>query len=115
MNGFESNAHCGWGGDSRRRSSSAAADAPELDAQDGHLGGQKRNARAHRPERAVQQQVEHHAHRGRREARHDVGQLAITSDLSQEPLFIAEQFLPFAITPRTDRRSLLPELPQHAP
>lgn len=51
----------------------------------------------------------------RRDARHDVGQLAITSDLSQEPLFIAEQFLPFAITPRTDRRSLLPELPQHAP
>ena len=91
------------------------AGAPELDAQDGRLGGQKRNARAHRPERAVQQQVEHHAHRGRREARHDVGQLAITSDLSQEPLFIAEQFLPFAITPRTDRRSLLPELPQHAP
>ena len=52
---------------------------------------------------------------GRRNARHDVGQLAITSDLSQEPLFIAEQFLPFAITPRTDRRSLLPELPQHTP
>ena len=50
-----------------------------------------------------------------RDARHDFGQLAITSDLSQEPLFIAEQFLPFAITPRTDRRSLLPELPQHAP
>ena len=30
---------------------------------------------------------------GRRNARHDVGQLAITSDLSQEPLFIDEQFL----------------------
>ena len=58
------------GGDSRRRSSSAAADAPELDAQDGHLGGQKRNARAHRPERTVQQQVERHAHRVRRDARH---------------------------------------------
>ncbi len=50
-----------------------------------------------------------------RDARHDFGQLAITSDLPQEPLFIAEQFLPFAITPRTDRRSLLPELPQHTP
>ena len=51
----------------------------------------------------------------RREARHDVGQLAITSDVSQEPLFIDEQFLPFAITPKTDCRSLLSELPQHAP
>lgn len=42
----------------------------ELDAQDGRCGGQKRNARAHRPERAVQQQVERHAHRVRRDARH---------------------------------------------
>ena len=46
------------------------AGAPELDAQDGRLGGQKDNARARRPERDVQQQVEHHAHRGRRDARH---------------------------------------------
>ena len=46
------------------------AGAPELDAQDGRLGGQKRNARARRPERAVQQQVERHAHRVRRDARH---------------------------------------------
>lgn len=51
----------------------------------------------------------------RRDARHDVGQLAITSDLSQEPLFIDEQFLPFAITPKTDRRPLPPELSQHTP
>lgn len=33
----------------------------------------------------------------RRDARHDFGQLAITSNLSQEPLFIAEQFLPFPL------------------
>ena len=46
------------------------AGAPELDAQDGRLGGQKDNARARRPERDVQQQVERHAHRGRRDARH---------------------------------------------
>lgn len=58
------------------------AGAPELDAQDGRLGGQKRNARAHRPERAVQQQVEHHAHRGRRDARH--GHLPLASRRGQD-------------------------------
>lgn len=54
----------------RMKDGSASAGAPELDAQDGRLGGQKRNARAHFPERAVQQQVKRHAHRVRRDARH---------------------------------------------
>ena len=58
------------------------AGAPELDAQDGRLGGQKRNPRAHRPERAVQQQVEHHAHRGRRDARH--GHLPLAAQRGQD-------------------------------
>lgn len=46
------------------------AGASGLDAQDALLGGQTRNARVHRPERAVQQQVEYHVHQGRRDARH---------------------------------------------
>lgn len=58
------------------------AGAPELDAQDGRLGGQKRNARAHRPERAVQQQIEHHAHRGCRDARH--GHLPLAAQRGQD-------------------------------
>lgn len=58
------------------------AGAPELDAQDGRLGGQKRNACAHRPERAAQQQVEHQAHRGRRDARH--GHLPLAAQRGQD-------------------------------
>ena len=58
------------------------AGAPELDARDGRLGGQKRNSRAHRPERAAQQQVEHHAHRGRRDARH--GHLPLAAQRGQD-------------------------------
>lgn len=58
------------------------AGAPELDAQDGRRGGQKRNARAHRPERAVQQQVERHAHRGSRDARH--GHLPLAAQRGQD-------------------------------
>ena len=58
------------------------AGAPELDAQDGRLGGQKRNACAHRTERAFQQQVEHHAHRVRRDARH--GHLPLAAQRGQD-------------------------------
>lgn len=58
------------------------ARASELDAQDGRRGGQKRNARVHRPERTVQQQVERHAHRVRRDARH--GHLPLAAQRGQD-------------------------------